>query len=134
MTAENPIILVVEDEALVRVLAVEVLQERGYRVQAADSADEAMRLLREHCSDIDVLLTDINLGPGDNGLALAHKARALCPGIRVIYVTGGPSASDPSQRVSGSCLVPKPYRLERICDEVARVLGDGASAARGLAG
>ena len=122
MTAAAPIILVVEDEALVQVLVVEVLEERGYAVQAAASAAEALTLLRDHCTEIDVLLTDINLGPGENGLELARKARTLCPGIRVIYVTGGAHSEAMAERVPDSLLIPKPYELERICEEVARVL------------
>ena len=122
MTAAAPIILVVEDEALVQVLVVEVLQERGYAVQAAASAEEALALLRDHCTDVEVLLTDINLGAGENGLELARKARALCPGIRVIYVTGGAYAEALTERVPDSVLIPKPYELDRICEEVARVL------------
>ena len=122
MTAAAPIILVVEDEALVQVLVVEVLQERGYVVEAAASAAEALALLRDHCTEVDVLLTDINLGPGANGLELARQARELCPGIRVIYVTGGAYAEALAQRVPDSTLIPKPYELEQICEEVARVL------------
>jgi CheY-like chemotaxis protein len=122
MTAAAPIILVVEDEALVQVLLVDVLEERGYAVRAAASAAEALTLLREHCGDIDVLLTDINLGPGDTGLDLARQARALCPGIPVIYVTGGAYTEALTARVPDSLLIPKPYELGHICEEVARVL------------
>ena len=122
MQAKTPIILVVEDEALVQVLVIEVLEERGYDVQAADTAEQALALLRDHCRDVDVLLTDINLGSGEDGFSLAAKARELCPGIRVIYVTGGAGATDMSARVPGSSLIPKPFELDRICDEVERVL------------
>ena len=117
-----PIILVVEDEALVQVLVIEVLAERGYDVRAARSAEEALGLLRDHCADIDVLLTDINLGPGDNGFELARKARELCPAIRVIYVTGGAFKEGSAARVPGSRLIPKPYDLDEICEAVAQAL------------
>ena len=122
MTAVAPIILVVEDEALVQVLVIEVLAERGYDVRAARSAEEALGLLRDHCSEIDVLLTDINLGPGENGFELARKARELCPGIRVIYVTGGAFREGSAARVPGSRLIPKPYDLDEICEAVAQAL------------
>jgi CheY-like chemotaxis protein len=114
--------MVVEDEALVQVLVIEVLEERGYQVRAACSAEEALALLRDHCSDVDVLLTDINLGPGEDGLQLAHKARAMCPGIRVIYVTGGAYSQASVERVPDSRLIPKPYDLDAICDAVAEAL------------
>ena len=122
MTAAAPIILVVEDEALVKVLAIEVLEERGYDVRSACSAEEALHVLRDHCAEIDVLLTDINLGPGETGLELARKARELCPGIRVIYVTGGAHPHAPAEQVPDSRLIPKPYDLDEICDAVARAL------------
>lgn len=118
LSAATPIILVVEDEALVQVLVVEVLQERGYDVRSACSAEEALVLLRDHCRDFDVLLTDINLGAGADGLELAHKARELCPGIRVIYVTGGAVRADAAERVPESRLIAKPYEPDEICDAV----------------
>ena len=122
MTAKAPIVLVVEDEALVRVLVIEVLEERGYQVHAAGTAEAALELLRGHCQDVDVLLTDINLGAGENGLELARKARSMCPGIRVIYVTGGAYSQDLTERVPDSRLIPKPYALEQICAEVERAV------------
>lgn len=119
MTAASPIILVVEDEVLVQILVMEVLQERGYDVRSADTAEEALGLLKDHCRDVDVLLTDIDLGSGANGLELARRARELCPGIRVIYVTGGPNREGQIERVPDSRLIPKPFQLEQICNAVA---------------
>jgi CheY-like chemotaxis protein len=122
MTAAAPIILVVEDEALVRILVIEVLQDRGYDVRSATTAEEALLLLEAHCDDFDVLLTDINLGTGETGLQLAHRARKLCAGIRVIYVTGAAFAQAAAERVPDSRLIAKPYDLDAVCDAVAEAL------------
>ena len=82
-------ILVVEDDRDVRELAIAVLEDAGYRVLEAASGDEAHRLLLAHPDlRIDLLFTDIVMpGPVD-GIDLANAARALRPGLRVLYTTG----------------------------------------------
>ena len=82
-------ILIVEDDRDVRELAIAVLEDAGYRVLEAASGDEAHRLLLAHPDlRIDLLFTDIVMpGPLD-GIDLANTARALRPGLRVLYTTG----------------------------------------------
>ena len=96
----------VEDDALVRMIAVDALTHAGLRALEAEDAAEALALLRTD-PGIDLLLTDIGL-PGDtDGWALAHAARELKPALRVVYVTG----ADPGdgRAVPGSRFVSKPY-------------------------
>jgi len=115
-----PTVLVVEDEALIKIVVVEALEERGYRVESASSAAEAVALLEAHCEDIRLLLTDIDLGAGGDGFALARRAREICPALRVIYVSGG--VRRPADQDVDGVLIAKPYELNRICDQVATAL------------
>ena len=118
---ERPRILVVEDETmLIEVVAAE-LAEAGYEVVTALTGEAAAAILAARLP-IDLLFTDIRL-PGDlDGWAVAEHARALQPGLPVIYVTGY-SAEEPRQ-VPDSLLVMKPYRPSAIV-QAARRLGVG---------
>jgi PAS domain S-box-containing protein len=80
-------ILVVEDEENVRNFSVEVLQEAGYRVLAAENASGAQKIL-DSAGRIDMLFTDVVLTGGMNGRALADQVAALRPGISILFTTG----------------------------------------------
>ena len=110
-------VLLVEDDALIRMNTSDMLQASGYVVIEAASAEEAFATLKT--MSIDTLLTDIKL-PGSSGVELARQARELQPGIAVIYASGDPSsvADDREARV-----LSKPYgeaQLTRMLDEVLR--------------
>jgi CheY-like chemotaxis protein len=82
-------ILVVDDTEDVLDLAVHHLSARGYRVLSARSGEEALALLTAADRAVaDLLFTDIAMPGGMNGLMLAEQARALCPGLRVLFATG----------------------------------------------
>ncbi len=86
--AENDeTILLVEDDEDVRSYLVAVLEELHYRVLAAPAAGQALTLLRQPETRIDLLLTDVVM-PGLNGRELAQEARRLRPDLRVLYMTG----------------------------------------------
>ena len=110
-------VLLVEDDALIRSSVAEMLQESGYVVIDAGSAEEAMAALGTVA--VDILLTDMNL-PGASGTELAARARALRPAVRVIYATGDSAAvaHDPAAR-----LLAKPYGAAALLKAVA---GEGA--------
>ena len=111
-------VLVVEDELLIQLVAVDLFEDNGIPVWSASTGEEALAVLQEHCHQIDVLFTDVNLGPGINGFEVARRARALCPDIQVIYVTGAPQRDVEGERVSESVLIDKPYRLRQVLDVV----------------
>jgi len=74
MSATPSTILVVEDDAIVRMLIVDVLQELEFSVLEADGSERALELLEDTAQTIDLLMTDVGL-PGMDGRALASKAR-----------------------------------------------------------
>ncbi len=80
-------VLLVEDEDMVRDLTREVLEMHGYKVLEARDAREALQLCRRSGADVRALLTDVVM-PGTNGLSLAKEARELCPGLRVLCMSG----------------------------------------------
>jgi CheY-like chemotaxis protein len=107
-------ILVVEDDPLVRIVAVEALLDAGFEVVEAGSGAEALK----HCKDNapDVLFTDIRLPGSITGWDIAEHCRHNNPDLPVIYATGY-SQIEP-RPVSGSVWFQKPYRPEQLVSTV----------------
>ncbi len=118
-------VLMVEDEALVMIIAQEELEDAGFIVLTAGDSDEAMAHLESEAR-IDALFTDIRFPGALDGWAVAQRARALRPEIAVIYATGY-SASRPDA-VPSSRMFIKPYRLPEIIDAIRRLGAAGVSA------
>ncbi len=119
---EGRVILLVEDEDVVRELAVEVLREQGYRVLEAADAQAALRILAGGDA-VDLLLTDVGL-PGMNGRELALAARARQPGLKVLFITGYAhhAVGEEGLLGPGMALLGKPFRLDTLTDKVAAIL------------
>ena len=82
-----PVVLIVEDEILVRLTAVFLLEEAGFATLEAGSADEAIKLL-EARKDIQVVFTDINMPGSMDGLRLAHAIRHRWPPVQLVLTSG----------------------------------------------
>jgi CheY-like chemotaxis protein len=82
-----PAVLIVEDEPLVRIGAVNIIEDAGFEVIEAASADEAIGIL-ECRSDVRVVFTDIHMPGSMDGLKLAHAVRNRWPPIRIIMTSG----------------------------------------------
>jgi DNA-binding NtrC family response regulator len=113
-------VLIVDDEWLIRELMIDLLTEEGFGALAAADADAALAILDKR--RIDVLFTDIDLGPGPDGIALARAARQIRPEIPVIYASGGRSTLAGDDAASGSMFISKPYRPEMVCAAIRRML------------
>ena len=107
----NMAILLVEDEALLREMTQEDLEDLGFRVIAAANADEALQVL-EAGTEVAALFTDIRMPGPHDGWELARRARALRPGLPVLYASG--YSGEGPQPVAGSIFLHKPYRLSEI--------------------
>src|SRR3954469_21852148 len=83
----HSVVLVVEDEALVRMMAVDMLEEAGFTVLEAGTADAAWSLL-ESRSDIGVLFTDVEMPGSMNGYVLASRVAERWPDIRLVITSG----------------------------------------------
>ncbi len=80
-------VLVVDDEATIRMLVADALRDRGYAVMEAGDGAAALELLREAAA-VDLLVSDVGMPGGLNGRQLADAARALRPGLKVLLITG----------------------------------------------
>ncbi|WP_249781075.1 response regulator [Bradyrhizobium sp. dw_78] len=81
------VVLVVEDEALLRMCAVDMVEDAGYTSVEAVDADQAIAIL-ESRSDIALMFTDIQMAGSMNGLKLAHAVHERWPPIKIILVSG----------------------------------------------
>ena len=114
-------VLVVDDEAMVRLLVVYALQEAGFVVQEAAEAAGALALLRADDS-IRLMVTDVGL-PGVDGWTLADQARDCRPDIQVLFMTGDPDAAvDDPARAKGFALIAKPFDLEELAARAGELL------------
>jgi CheY-like chemotaxis protein len=112
-------ILIVEDEALVRLDTADFLRQGGYRVQEVANASDAMESLQSEFI-VDLLFTDINLGKGLNGIELALWALAKLPRLKVLVTTGG-TLKDLLPEVLGKILT-KPYSASDLLMRVKHAL------------
>ncbi|MBS1061659.1 response regulator [Gluconobacter wancherniae] len=106
------IVLVVEDQPLLRFLAADMLGEAGYGTCLAGSADEAMEIL-EHNPEIRLVFSDINMPGRINGLALAQIIEGRWPPVGVV-LTSGTMIADKSALPSHSRFLSKPYRWDDV--------------------
>ncbi|HEY1944900.1 MAG TPA: PAS domain S-box protein [Roseiarcus sp.] len=117
----NDVILVVEDDAIVRLLIVDVLNDLGYRTLEAVDGPSALRLLLSP-QRIDLLVTDIGL-PGLNGRQLADAALEKRPGLRVLFMTGyAENAASSSFLASGMEIVAKPVTMDILARRIREIM------------
>jgi CheY-like chemotaxis protein len=105
-------VLVVEDEPLVRMLAVDVVEEAGFEAIEASDADEALELLCK-VPDIRLLFTDIDMPGSMDGLRLAAAVRDRWPPVHIIVVSGKQRPT-PDELPDG-IFFPKPYDVANVC-------------------
>jgi two-component system, response regulator PdtaR len=115
-----PVVLIVEDEPLLRMLAVEVVEDAGFVALEACDADEAVMLL-ESRTDISLLFTDINMPGSMDGLKLAHAVRDRWPPIKILVVSGQ-ERLQPCQLPSNSYFVGKPYQASVLAEELRSMI------------
>jgi signal transduction histidine kinase/ActR/RegA family two-component response regulator len=118
-------ILLVEDEATLRAIAREILEEEGYRVMEAAGPHEAIEMAHRHPEPIHLLLTDVVM-PGMNGLALAESLAATRPELRVLYMSGYTDDVMAHRGVlaSGALLLEKPFTVQALLVRVRAALGE----------
>jgi DNA-binding response OmpR family regulator len=115
-------LLLVEDEPLVALAMQDALEEAGYRVLMAEDGHTGTALLAENVQKASALITDIRLGGGPDGWMLAREARASCPDLPVLYVTGDSAQDWGIQGVSGSTILQKPFVPDRMLTELRDLL------------
>ena len=109
-------ILVVEDELLSRIHAVNLIEDAGYEAVEAANADDAIKILEER-KDIRIVFTDINMPGSMDGLKLSHAIRKRWPPIELILTSGHFILSDADLPERGR-FFPKPYADKQLIDAV----------------
>lgn len=119
-----PVVLVVEDEMVLRMRAVDIVEDAGFVPIEAVSADEAMQIL-ESRDDISLLFTDIQMPGSMDGLKLAHAAHRRWPHIKIILVSGQIAVTD-ADKPSDSKFFPKPLEIQQMIAELQSMIGEGS--------
>lgn len=119
-----PNVLIVEDEMVLRMRAVDIVEDAGFCPVEAVNADEALSIL-ESRSDISLLFTDIQMPGSMDGLKLAHAVHDRWPAIKIILVSGRVKPSD-AERPADSRFFGKPLGVERMITELQTMVGAGA--------
>ncbi len=110
-------VLVVEDEPVIRMIAVDTLEDAGWSVVEFATADEAIAFCRRPENEIAAVFTDINM-PGDaDGLDLAAVVAVSRPKA-VVVVTSGRYQRPPADLANRVCFLPKPWNAQDLLDAV----------------
>ena len=115
-----PVVLLVEDELLVRMLGADILEDAGFQVVEAMNGEEAVTVL-EARPDVQVLLTDVDMPGSIDGFELARHTSAHRPDIAILIVSGKVRPG-PGEMPEGSLFVPKPYQPAALVQQIHQML------------
>lgn len=118
MSAEKSIILVVEDDDIVRMLIVDVLEELEFKVLEADGCEQALEFLNDEDQYIDLMMTDVGL-PVMDGRELATQARMVRPELPILFASGYAESIEVPE---GMHVIGKPFSIEQLRDKVKSIL------------
>ena len=125
-SARGEVIVVAEDDALLRHTVGEALRMQGYVVETAANGHAALGLLRT-LPRVDLLLTDIMMPGGMNGIELARAARGLSAGLRIMFASGFSDKDMLAQWPETLDVVNKPFSLDELCGRVGARLREGGT-------
>ena len=115
---DNHTLLVVEDDAIVRMLMVDVLEELGYLVVEAKDAEQALEVLGNPQQPLALMMTDVGL-PDMDGKVLASKARELRPTLPILFASGYAESVEVPE---GMHMIGKPFGIDQLRDKVKSIL------------
>jgi CheY-like chemotaxis protein len=118
---KRPVVLIVEDELLLRMNAVEMIEAGGFEAVEAANADEAIDIL-ESRRDITVVFTDIQMPGSMDGLKLARAVRGRWPPIKIVATSGHVDVAE-TDLPDGGRFLPKPYSPNQITGVLRELIG-----------
>ena len=121
------LILLVEDEHLIRMNLEEELRDAGFDLVAVRDGVKAMAELDADATRFRGLITDIRLGDGPTGWEIARHARELVPGIPIVYMSGDSAHEWDSRGVPNSVMVTKPFVTVQINTALSNLLNEVSS-------
>jgi CheY-like chemotaxis protein len=120
---KRPVVLIVEDELLLRMNAVDMIEAAGFEVVEAANADEAIEIL-EARRDIGVVFTDIQMPGSMDGLKLVRAVRGRWPPIKIVATSGHVGVAQ-TDLPEGGRFVPKPYSPGQVMDVLRELTAGG---------
>ena len=117
----RPVVLIVEDELLLRMDAVEMIRSAGFEVVEAGNADEAIEIL-EARGDITVVFTDIQMPGSMDGLRLVRAVRGRWPPIKIVATSGLVDVGE-KDLPEGGRFLPKPYQSREVAAVLRELTG-----------
>ncbi|MCP1418954.1 CheY-like chemotaxis protein [Pseudomonas laurylsulfativorans] len=117
-SANASTILVVEDDAIVRMLIVDVLEELEFQVLEADGSEQALVILKDSNQHIDLMMTDVGL-PVMDGRELAKEARVLRPALPILFASGYAESIDVPTDMH---VIGKPFSIDQLRDKIKDIL------------
>ena len=119
-------VLLAEDSDMVRNLAMQILERQGYTVLSGANGAECLRLLVDHSGPLALLVTDVIM-PDMNGRMLFERVSALCPGVKVLYMSGYTDNVIVKHGVleEGIAFIQKPFTVQSLAAKVREVLDQG---------
>ncbi|MGH6696257.1 response regulator [Sphingopyxis sp.] len=113
------IILLVEDELLIRFMLGDALRDAGYTVLEASDGDEGLAVLKTG-QTVDLMITDVRMPGGIDGMELTRRSKELAPARPVIVCSGHllPNESEPAD-----AFMSKPYSADALINEIGRLMG-----------
>jgi CheY-like chemotaxis protein len=118
---QRPVVLVVEDESLIRLNALAMVEEAGFEAIAASDADDAIRIL-ERRNDIRAVFTDVQMPGSMDGIRLARVVRHRWPPVALIVTSGRTNVLE-SDLPTGGRFLKKPYEPMQIETALRELIG-----------
>ena len=126
--SDSVLVFIVEDETLLHPPIQDALEEGGFAVVTATTAEQAIAMLEDKGTKFSALATDVILGNDLTGWDVAKRARELDPDMPVIYMTGGAAHDWASNGVPNSILLAKPFAPAQLVTAVSQLLNKGSTA------
>ena len=122
-SASASLVLIVEDEPMIRDFVQEILEfEGGFRTESVENADQAVEYLESHAHEVSLLLTDVRMPGSMDGIALANWVAGKWPAMPIVVMSGhGTPGSD--QLPPDVLFIAKPWTISQLLDGVCGKLG-----------
>jgi len=118
----EPVVLLVEDEPLVLLVAQDALEAGGYAVLPAQLSSEALNIIDSRIGELAGLVTDIRLPDGPDGWEIARRARELRSDLPIVYATADSAADWSAKGVPNSVVVQKPYAGAQLLTAISTLM------------
>ena len=119
---DRTLLLLAEDEALIRMMLEDDLRDAGFDLVTVSDGRQGLTEIEADAARFRAVVTDIRLGKGPYGWALARRARAILPDIAVVYMSGDSAHEWSAQGVPNSVMVPKPFVAAQIVTALSTLL------------